>query len=88
MAIIDMMPSNVKLSRGKRGLADFRGDTLHFLFGVATSAQLKRFEDALAETAKSQLVMSHALSQLATVSNQTRIYVNHLAMEQHQLDAT
>ena len=86
VAIIDMMPGNVVLSRGKRGLADFGGDILHFLFGVATSAQLKRFEDALAETAKSQLVMSHAQSQLATVLNQTRTYVNHLAMEQHQLD--
>ena len=30
--------------------------------------------------------MSHAQSQLATVSNQTRTYINHLAMEQHQLE--
>ena len=47
-------------TRKKRGRADLGGDFCPFLFGVATSAQLKRFEDALAETAKSQLAMSHA----------------------------
>ena len=92
VAIIDMMPSNVKLGRCKRGLADFGGDILHFLFGVATSAQLKRLsaqlkrlEDAVAETAKSQLVMSHAQSQLAAVLNQNRTYINHPGKE-HQLE--
>ena len=55
--IIDMS-SNVQHSRQKRVLADFGGDILHFLFGVVTT-QLKKFEDTLADVAKSQLAMSH-----------------------------
>lgn len=76
-----------KNHRQKRGLLDVGGSILHTLFGVATNSQLQRFKDALSEVSGSQSAMSHSISHLATIVNQTRININRLANHQHQIDA-
>ena len=69
-------------SRNKRGLVDLGGTILNGLFGVATEAQLNRFYDALAEVSGNQNSIAHAQRNLASIVNQTREYVNKVALRQ------
>ena len=73
--------------RSKRGLIDLGGSILNTLFGVATTAQLKRFQTALTEIGSQQDAMLHAHNSLVTVINQTRINVQQLSANEVQLAA-
>ena len=73
--------------RYKRGLIDLGGNILNALFGVATTAQLKRFEHAVVEIGSQQDIIAHAHNNLASIVNQTRIYVHQLAVQQHELQS-
>jgi len=72
--------------RLKRGLLDIGGTVLSALFGVATHSQLDRFKAAMQEVQGTQLAMSHAVSHLATIINQTRANVISLARNQQKLN--
>jgi hypothetical protein len=71
--------------RSKRGLLDIGGHLLHSLFGVATSGQIARLNEALTEVKDSQQGITHAHTALATVVNQTRAFAQQLALQQRQL---
>ena len=72
--------------RMKRGLLDIGGSILNALFGVATSAQLDRFNNALSEIGTRQASIVHAHNTLVTIVNQTRIYSEQLAIKQHEME--
>ena len=73
--------------RSKRGLLDAGGYVLSALFGVATTAQLHRFQEALQEIGTNQGKLVHAHNHLASVVNQTRAFVAQLAVDQGHLEA-
>ena len=66
---------------------DVGGSSLHALFGVATSAQLGRFQAALNEIGAQQMRIAHAHNSLATIVNQTKYYLGQMAIQQQQLTA-
>ena len=74
-------------TRARRGLMDVGGSILHALFGVATSAQLGRFQAALNEIGAQQMRIAHAHNSLATIVNQTKYYLGQMAIQQQQLTA-
>jgi len=76
-----------KQTRAKRALMDVGGSILHALFGVATSAQLGRFQAALEEVGARQMKIAHAHNSLATIVNQTKYYLGQMAIQQQQLTA-
>ena len=80
-----MQPTRQDHHRQKRGLINFGGTILHTLFGVATTAQVNRFKEALQEVAGHQATLTHAHNSLASILNQTRDYVTKLAMKQYEL---
>ena len=71
--------------RTKRGLLDVGGSILHALFGVATNAQLDRYQAAVTEIQGNQQDIAHAYNQLASIVNQTRTYSKALAIRQQQM---
>lgn len=73
--------------RTKRGLLDVGGTILNALFGVATTAQLTRFQAALTEVSQDQQDIRHAYHQLTTIVNQTRSFVQQLEIRHQQLHA-
>ena len=72
-------------SRTKRGLLNVGGKVLNWLFGVATTQQLDRYKKTLAEVAGNQNTMAHAFNSMATIVNQTRAFVENLAIRQKDL---
>jgi hypothetical protein len=72
--------------RIKRGLFDAGGYALRALFGVATTSQLKRFQEALTEVAGRQRDITHAHNSLASIVNQTRTHLRRLSYNVHQVE--
>jgi hypothetical protein len=79
-----MLKHAVPKERVRRGLIDVGGYALHALF-VATSAQLKRFQDALTEVIGRQQEITHAHNNLATIVNQTQTHLRRLSYNVHQV---
>ena len=83
--LMSIIAHDERAQRHKRGLLDIGGSILHALFGVATTAQLARFNTALNELADNQQAIAHAHNALATVVNQTRIFSEQIAVKQQEL---
>ena len=83
--IMERIMSKPLTQRKKRGLLDIGGSLLNALFGVATSAQLDRYNTAVKEIGSRQQAIAHAHNSLVTIVNQTRIYSEQIASRQHQL---
>ena len=65
----------------KRGLLNIVGSISNALFGVATSAQLDHFNEALSKIGTFQSSIAHAHHTLVTIIDQTRIYAEQLAVK-------
>ena len=72
-------------SRTKRGLLNVGGTVLNWLFGVATTAQLDRYRHTLSEVVGNQKTIAHAYNSMATIVNQTKAFVENLAIRQEEL---
>ena len=71
--------------RTKRGLLNVGGKVLHWLFGVATTEQLNRYQHTLTELVGNQKSIAHAFNSMATIVNQTKVFVENLAIRQEEL---
>ena len=71
--------------RTKRGLLNVGGKVLHWLFGVATTEQLDRYQHTLNELMGNQKSIAHAFNSMATLVNQTKVFVENLAVRQEEL---
>ena len=71
--------------RTKRGLLNVGGKVLNWLFGVATTEQLDRYKHTLAEVVGNQKSIAHAFNSMATLVNQTKTFVENLAIRQEEL---
>ena len=71
--------------RSKRGLLNVGGKVLNWLFGVATTEQLDRYHHTLNEVVGNQKTMAHAYNAMATLLNQTKGFVENLAVRQEEL---
>lgn len=72
-------------SREKRGLLNVGGKVLNWLFGVATTEQLDRYQHTLNEVVGNQKTIAHAYNSMATLINQTKAFVENLAVRQDEL---
>ena len=66
--------------RSKRGLLNVGGKVLNWLFGVATTEQLDRYKSTLQEVVGNQKSIAHAFNSMATILNQTKKFVENLAV--------
>ena len=83
--VLDMVPVTDKTSRSKRGAVNILGTVAHHLFGLATDAQLRRYKSALDEVKGRQKDLMHAQVSLASVVNQTHVYLQQLLVQQQHL---
>jgi len=61
--------------RMKRGILDVVGDAAKYLFGVATSQDVKELKRAVRQAAKTKEIIFHRTEKMVSVINQTRRYV-------------
>ena len=71
--------------REKRGLLNVGGKVLNWLFGVATTEQLDRYQKTLQEVVGNQKSIAHAYNSMATVINQTKSFMENLAVRQEEI---
>ena len=62
--------------RSKRGLFNFIGQAGRFLFGTATSADVAKTRELIRKVSNNQEVVHHLVQDLASVVNQSRVYIN------------
>lgn len=67
--------------RHRRGWMNFGGDILNVVFGVATTAQLGRYHHTVAALSDRQDNLAHSQAHLASIVNQTKTYMDSLAMK-------
>ena len=58
------------VSRRKRGLLNFGGDVLNFLFGTATSAELQTLHQAVEVIKRRQVAMKHSIEHQLTYTKE------------------
>ena len=74
-------------TRHRRGLFDAGGSLLHVLFGVATSAEIKKYRTLLMDLKSQNKVILHNIPTLATMVNQSRKYIRENSIRISKIEA-
>ena len=61
--------------RQKRGLLNFIGVFTHHMFGIATSAEVRKTRELLRKVNNNNNAINHIVHELATVVNQSHVYI-------------
>ena len=58
------------MTRRKRGLLNFGGDLLHFLFGTATSAEMQVLHQTIESIKEQQATITHSIEHQLTYTKE------------------
>lgn len=62
-------------TRKKRGLFNFIGLLSHHLFGTATDSEIQEVREIMSKMDKNNQAVNHVINELATVINQSQLYI-------------